>query len=49
MALVIMIANRKDIMGQFVNSRASNILGWMIVMIMALAGLTLIVSLAMGR
>jgi len=49
MALVIMIANRKDIMGQFVNSRASNILGWMIVMIMALAGLTLIISLAMGR
>ena len=49
MALVIMIANRKDIMGQFVNSRASNVLGLLIVLIMALAGLTLIVSLATGH
>ena len=37
MALVIVIANRKDIMGKFVNSRASNILGWTITLIMALA------------
>lgn len=28
MALVIMIANRKDVMGRFVNSRANNVLGW---------------------
>ena len=46
MALVIMIANRKDIMGQFVNSRASNLIGWVIILIMALAGVALIVNLA---
>ena len=45
MALVIMIANKKDVMGQFVNSRASNILGWTITLIMALAGVALIVNL----
>jgi Mn2+/Fe2+ NRAMP family transporter len=49
MALVIMIANRKDIMGRFVNSRASNVLGWVIVLIMALVGMALIVSMATGH
>lgn len=49
MALVIMIANRKDIMGRFVNSRASNVLGWAIVLIMTLAGVALILNLAMGQ
>ncbi len=49
MALVIMIANRKDIMGQFINSRASNVLGWVIVLIMTLAGMALIVNLATGQ
>jgi Mn2+/Fe2+ NRAMP family transporter len=49
MALVIMIANRKDIMGRFVNSKASNVLGWVIVLIMTLAGVALIVNLSAGR
>ena len=49
MALIIMIANRKDVMGRFVNSRASNVLGWTIVLIMALSGVALIVELAMGQ
>ena len=49
MALVIMIANRRDVMGHFVNSRASNILGWTITLIMALAGVALIVNLATGQ
>jgi NRAMP (natural resistance-associated macrophage protein)-like metal ion transporter len=49
MALVIMIANRKDIMGRFVNSRTSNILGWTIVLIMTLAGVTLILNLVTGQ
>ena len=49
MALVIMIANRKDIMGRFVNSRTSNVLGWTIVLIMTLAGVALIVNLSTGR
>lgn len=49
MALVITIANRKDTMGQFVNSRASNIAGWTITLIMALAGLALIVNLVTGQ
>ena len=49
MALIIMIANRKDIMGRFVNSRVSNVLGWVIVLIMALVGVALIASLATGQ
>jgi len=49
MALIIMIANRKDVMGRFVNSRASNVLGWTIVLIMALSGVALIVELVMGQ
>ena len=49
MALVIMIANRKDIMGRFVNSKASNVLGWVIVLIMTLTGVALIVNLASGQ
>jgi len=48
MALVTRIANREDIMGRFVNSRESNILGWVIVLIMALTGAALIVNLAIG-
>lgn len=48
MALVIMIANRRDIMGRFVNSSISNVLGWAIVLIMTLAGAALILNLAMG-
>ena len=49
MALIIMIANRKDVMGRFVDSRASNVLGWTIVLIMALSGVALIVELVMGQ
>jgi NRAMP (natural resistance-associated macrophage protein)-like metal ion transporter len=48
MALVTRIANREDVMGRFVNSRESNILGWVIVLIMALTGAALIVNLAIG-
>jgi Mn2+/Fe2+ NRAMP family transporter len=49
MALVVMIGNKKDVMGQFVNSRVSNFLGWVIVLIMALVGVALLVSLAKGQ
>jgi len=49
MALVIIIANKKDVMGQFVNSKVSNVVGWMITLIMTLAGIALIFSLVMGR
>ncbi|HEY3361128.1 MAG TPA: divalent metal cation transporter, partial [Methanosarcina sp.] len=48
MALIIMIANRKDVMGPFVNSMVSNVLGWGIVLIMALTGIALIVNLVTG-
>ncbi|WP_332449858.1 NRAMP family divalent metal transporter [Methanoculleus sp.] len=48
MALIIRIANRKEVMGQFVNSRASSVLGWVIVLVMALASAALIVNLAIG-
>jgi len=50
MALVIMIASRKDIMGhRFVNSTLSTILGWIIVIIMSLAGIALLFSLVTGK
>jgi NRAMP (natural resistance-associated macrophage protein)-like metal ion transporter len=49
MVLIVMIANRKDIMGRYVNSRASNVLGWLIVLIMALVGASLIVNLVTGQ
>jgi Mn2+/Fe2+ NRAMP family transporter len=49
MVLVILIANRKDVMGQFVNSRVSNVLGWTITLIMALAGMALLVNLVTGQ
>jgi Mn2+/Fe2+ NRAMP family transporter len=49
MALIIIIANRKDIMGRFVNSRASNVLGWAIVLIMTLTGMALILNLLIGQ
>jgi NRAMP (natural resistance-associated macrophage protein)-like metal ion transporter len=45
MVLVIIIANKKDVMGRFVNSRVSNILGWAIVLIMSLAGAAFIFNL----
>jgi NRAMP (natural resistance-associated macrophage protein)-like metal ion transporter len=48
MALVILIANNKNIMGKFVNKRTSNILGWMIVLVMAIAGSSLIIDLLKG-
>ncbi len=48
MALIILIANRSDVMGPFVNSRTSNLLGWTIVVVMAVAGAALIVNLVTG-
>lgn len=48
MALVILIANNENIMGKFVNKKISNIIGWMIVLIMAVAGIFLIIDLLKG-
>jgi Mn2+/Fe2+ NRAMP family transporter len=48
MAIVILIANNKKIMGKFVNKRISNIVGWMIVTVMAIAGILLIIDLIKG-
>jgi len=48
MVLIILIANNKNIMGKFVNKRISNIAGWMIVLIMAIAGILLIIDLLKG-
>jgi NRAMP (natural resistance-associated macrophage protein)-like metal ion transporter len=45
MVLVILIANNKNIMGKFVNKKISNILGWMIVIAMSIAGILLIIEL----
>jgi Mn2+/Fe2+ NRAMP family transporter len=48
MALVILTANNKKIMGKFVNKRIANIVGWMIVLAMTLAGILLIIDLLKG-
>lgn len=48
MILIILIANNKKIMGKFVNKRVSQIMGWVIVLVMTLAGLMLIFDLIMG-
>ena len=48
MALVILIANNKKIMGKFVNKRISNIVGWTIVLVMAIAGILLIINMING-
>jgi len=46
MILVILTANNKKIMGRFVNKKFSNIIGWIVVFIMSIAGLLLIFDLA---
>ena len=48
MVLVILIANNKKIMGKFVNKRIGNIVGWMIVLVMTIAGILLIIDLLKG-
>lgn len=48
MALIILIANNKNIMGKFVNKRISNVVGWMIVLVMAIAGILLIIDSLKG-
>ncbi len=48
MALIILIANNKDIMGRFISNKLSNIVGWMIFLIMALAGILLIIEMLKG-
>ena len=48
MALIILIANNKKIMGKYANKRISNIVGWIIVLVMAIAGILLIINLLKG-
>lgn len=48
MILIILIANKKSIMGKHVNKRGSQIMGWVIVLVMALAGILLIVDMLKG-
>jgi len=48
MALVILTATNKKIMGKYVNKKISNILGWIIVLVMTLAGILLIIDLFKG-
>ncbi|MCM1567700.1 NRAMP family divalent metal transporter [Dehalobacter sp. 4CP] len=48
MTLIILIANNNKIMGKYVNKRISNILGWVIVLVMAIAGILLIIDLLKG-
>src|SRR5674476_241434 len=48
MALIILIANNKKIMGNYVNNKIANIGGWIIVTVMSIAGILLIVDLLKG-
>ena len=45
MILVMITANNKKIMGKYSNSLFSNLMGWIITFVMALASITLLVSL----
>ena len=44
LVLILLISNNKKIMGKYVNGPLSNILGWMITAIMAVAGIAVLVS-----
>ncbi|MFE3060842.1 NRAMP family divalent metal transporter [Nocardia sp. NPDC059239] len=48
MALIMLIGRNRSIMGEHVNSRHANIMGWAIVMIMGVCALALLVSLITG-
>jgi len=48
MAMIVLISNNKDVMGKYVNGTFSNILGWIIIMIMTIAGSLLIYNLTIG-
>ena len=48
MALIILIAANNAIMGRFVTRRIGNIVGWAIVLVMAVAGVSLILDLIAG-
>ena len=48
MVLIILIANNKKIMGNYVNNKIANIGGWIIVTVMSIAGILLIVDLLKG-
>lgn len=43
MIMIMLIANKEPIMGRFTNSRRSNILGWLITVIMAVCALALVI------
>jgi NRAMP (natural resistance-associated macrophage protein)-like metal ion transporter len=48
MVLVILTANNKRIMGKHVSTKLANVLGWVIVLVMTLAGIMLILDLLKG-
>lgn len=48
MALIMLIGRNRSIMGEHVNSRYANIMGWAIVMIMGVCALALLASLITG-
>ena len=48
LALIILIANNNKIMGKFVNNRIANIAGWIIFVVMAVAGVLLIANMFKG-
>jgi len=48
LVLVMLISNNKKIMGKYVNGGFSNIMGWMVTIIMAIASIAFLISLVYG-
>ncbi len=48
MVMIVLISNNKKVMGKYVNSTFSNIMGWIIILIMTATGLLLIYDLTIG-
>ncbi len=48
MAMIVLISNNKNVMGKYVNGTFGNILGWIIIMIMTIAGVLLMYDLTIG-
>jgi Mn2+/Fe2+ NRAMP family transporter len=49
LVLIMLVANRSDIMGARTNSRATNVIGWLTTFAMSAAAVVLLVNWATGQ
>lgn len=49
LVIILLVANNQTIMGRHVNGRVANILGWITAGLMAVAALTLLILVALGK